>query len=396
MLSYFLRVRPIVVALLACIFVISCIKKRSGSDGELKIKKGRTVSKDDVVYPVVGSLARDKSVFCSASLLSGDYLLTAAHCIGEKFDSTEFNMGGLADDQVTVPVSQAVIHPCYLMLKDSGKNKKEDYDLAVVKLDRTVSRGVFGKRFVSIGSTVQDGDGVVAAGYGRDDKDESGVFRKVNLTVTATGYSERQIVATNPSGGSTCNGDSGGPLFLGDSLNQVGVTAWGPGGLEHGDCESASVSVKLTRHKEWIDSIMSGKPLTFDECPSQINPEALPVGPEDDLRGPAECRLRLGDVLTKSHFIKSIEKDGSLPSYVVSSPESVTTIGYCHVASLNEKCLVIKGRANATEGKGRKCFVYESHPDDKKFIFFETRSASGAIVDTGHIITVGYSNEIGP
>ena len=76
----------------------------------------------------------------------------------------------------------------------------------------------------------------------------------MNITSALTDSFNLQLQGNGSGRGGTCNGDSGGPVFLGNSTSDiiVGVTSFGLNGL----CRGTDFSYRLDRQEvlDWINS----------------------------------------------------------------------------------------------------------------------------------------------
>lgn len=185
-------------------------------------------------------------VFCGASLIATDWVLTAAHCVFYEDSSTfdviinQAQLESSGGERLTV--DHIVIHPLYndFTLKN---------DLALIKL-ATPSENSPVKILSSF--TVQDhaGKPAIALGWGTTSattEQYPSELHKVNLPIISTSLctkvmgdiTDNMLCAGDGLGTKdTCFGDSGGPLIIYDkesnSWRQAGITSWGFGCAEPG------------------------------------------------------------------------------------------------------------------------------------------------------------------
>nr|AVA17395.1 putative Per a allergen [Periplaneta americana] len=182
------------------------------------------------------SLRRSNSHFCGGSIISNDYILTAAHCvIGASPSSVTvvtgtntLNAGGSSHE-----VSSITVHSGY-SAANSWRN-----DIALLKLLVPIA-------FTSLQSAVTlpaqgenagAGTACIASGWGYTSYPGAGLpnnLQKVSLSVisnadcqashTGTIFST-SICASAGAGKGVCNGDSGGPLT--SNGKQIGIVSWG-------------------------------------------------------------------------------------------------------------------------------------------------------------------------
>lgn len=223
------------------------------------------------LYPSVGLLLRRGSsgalsMFCSATLIGCNTVLTAAHCFCPPDPQTGHtppctNIAELTADFAGVYFQHAglfthasvTLHPDY----EFGARA----DAAIIKLAQPVTgiapTAINTTRFPAPGS-----DGVVV-GFGRTGGNPAtnvdyGIKRRAPIEtalcpnpVEGTAHLCFSLAAPGDSG--TCNGDSGGPLFMnfggGDVL--TGITS---GGFAYGDCfpPAFNFSTNVFTYRGWI------------------------------------------------------------------------------------------------------------------------------------------------
>ncbi|XP_061514544.1 serine protease persephone [Anopheles gambiae] len=234
-------------------------------------------------YPTDDETQQNISYRCGASMISTDFLLTAAHCIPTNDRPTVAILGtnNLAPGNhgVLVGLKAFFPHPDY-------RTNRNYHDIALVQLERRIENEP-DVNPICLNDDLSDlpEDTVLTAeGYGIIDLDRnlrSNQLMKVNLTtvpwqkcnqtfadsnllknnrklpqgIVATQYcatgrenEEKKVV------GDTCQGDSGGPLQIMDDgkYKLVGVTSFGNG------CGSntPSVSTRVAAYIDWIESIV--------------------------------------------------------------------------------------------------------------------------------------------
>ncbi len=216
----------IIVASLTC--CLSCVLPNASP---LKAIIGGT--QDSISTNFVVALHRPGSMpFCTGTLVAPTWVITAAHCIWDdtigsispylnslKVSTTSGFSGANSSSS---QIRSAVAHPSYT-------NWRSGFDIALLKVD-----DVFGGSFATIASNDEvrsysdTFSSVIATGFGNttDSGNPSPVALQTSLTLLPSNIcgtwhssellsmSSTILCASGSSNSATCNGDSGGPLFL--------------------------------------------------------------------------------------------------------------------------------------------------------------------------------------
>ncbi|XP_039495154.1 kallikrein-4 [Drosophila santomea] len=220
-------------------------------------------------HPWMAYLLKEIGYFCSGTLITHQFVLTAAHCI-ESSSNITVRLGGseLARSSASMcqipaedyPVSIAIKHKFYtrsILLNDIG----------LIKLGRSVKfedhiRPICIILDPDTRLLLEDGMSLTATGWGfMDNGLPATVLQEASVTVMNRSVCRDQynisLAQSNLCAGNsetnTCNGDSGGPLggvvnYYGDlRFVQYGLTSFGDR-----NCRAPSVYTDLSTYSGWI------------------------------------------------------------------------------------------------------------------------------------------------
>jgi len=214
--------------------------------------------KDAIPYswPWQMALHRQGSLTCGGSLLSNNWVITAAHCVVQDptpsnyqvklgvFNQTVNNEAG----EAVLDVSEVQVHPKYVGIVD---NKPPVYDVALLKLKTPVT---FTDHIIPVCIPKQDeplpaaGTSLSFTGWGRTENSifagVSDLLQQVNMPLasdaacgefTSPGYVPEVMFCAgfDQPGKLTCSGDSGGPVVEKRNGQYVllGLTDFGKGNI---------------------------------------------------------------------------------------------------------------------------------------------------------------------
>lgn len=186
--------------------LLNACQSHESQDSSLKVTSGAEIGNDE--YPAVVRISLGNSS-CTASFISEDILLTAAHCVHNKAFAKDVKV---------------FMHPLYI---SSGEANRAD--LALIKLPKKASESVL--RIAP--RAPNEGDPITIVGFGLSDAANNlsaGVKRKGDNTLRnrANGllvFSGLVRGANDGVNSASASGDSGGPMLL--DGRQVGVTSAG-------------------------------------------------------------------------------------------------------------------------------------------------------------------------
>ncbi|XP_044114685.1 ovochymase-2 isoform X2 [Neovison vison] len=202
-------------------------------------------------YPWQVSLKRRQKHICGGTIISAQWVITAAHCVANRNSATtlnvtagEYDLSHIEPGEQTLTIETIIIHP-YFSIK-----KPMDYDIALLKMDGAFHFGQFvGPMCLpELKERFEAGFICTTAGWGRSAEDGvlSKVLQEVNLPILTQDecmaalltlkkpFSGRTFLCTGfpDGGGDACQGDSGGSLMCRNkegTWTLAGVTSWGLG-----------------------------------------------------------------------------------------------------------------------------------------------------------------------
>jgi secreted trypsin-like serine protease len=246
--------------LVSALFLGACAKSNGPSgltnDGAVGIVGGSAVMAGSLVSRSVVAIYGPKFGLCSGTLISGNAVLTAAHCV-----PTEPGVQLYVIFNVTIKgASPANSRPVVKMYANprwgTSNTGKDNGDLAVMKFSGSLPPGYAPAKFLPTPGLVANGVAVMLSGYGVTDgvaDTGAGVLRNTTTTITDVHFSQTEVLLDQRNGRGTCSGDSGGPAFL---VSSGVYYLWGVVSRGDKDCKATGIYTNALDYLPWINQIL--------------------------------------------------------------------------------------------------------------------------------------------
>ncbi|KAF7263192.1 hypothetical protein GWI33_003515 [Rhynchophorus ferrugineus] len=232
------------------------------SNHENRIVGGRPTGVNH--YPWIARIVYDGHFHCGASLVSENYVLTAAHCVRKLKRSKIRVILGDHDQSVTTDVPAKMRAVSAVIRHRNFDTDTYNHDIALLKLRKPVE---FTKniRPICLPTSGKDPAGKMGTVVGWGRTSEGGmlpnIVQEVDVPILsltqcrAMKYRSSRITSYMLCAGKgamdSCQGDSGGPLVVhtGEKYEIVGIVSWGVGCGRPG---YPGVYTRVARYANWL------------------------------------------------------------------------------------------------------------------------------------------------
>ncbi len=227
------------------------------SEDNLIIGGHLVTKKNEIAATTVSLLDARQGTLCTASILSDDVALTAAHCIDGDPNDMQLSFGPKSSGLETRPIVEMMASTNW------GNHRHDEFnngDIALVKFSGGLPKGTVPATLMKTNHHLSDGEIVTLAGFGITNGSGAGAgrLRSVEVKIAKAHYSQTEVSIDQTKRKGACHGDSGGPAFIQD--NNGGLQIWGITSRGINDpsnhCVGESVYTRIQPYARWINSIV--------------------------------------------------------------------------------------------------------------------------------------------
>ncbi|HPI40800.1 MAG TPA: trypsin-like serine protease [Pseudobdellovibrionaceae bacterium] len=219
------------------------------------IVQGEIMNPDDLMAKsVVAILNIERPGLCSGTLLAGNLVKTAAHCLASDVSKMKILFGhNLNEKREVRKVDDISLNMMSIRL--TIPDQKDTGDIALLHFSGSIPEGFEPAELLMDESNLNKGAIVYTAGYGMSDisaKEGSGILRKTSVIISDNQFALTEVTTSFTNGSGPCKGDSGGPAYV---VIDGKPMVWGVVSRNAVDSEFCNVDMVYTnaiKYKEWI------------------------------------------------------------------------------------------------------------------------------------------------
>jgi hypothetical protein len=229
------------------------------SSEELIIGGRAVTKKNEIALTTVSLVDTREGALCTASILSEEVALTAAHCVEGQPEDMQISFGPRTSGRETRPVVDVAASPVWALHQ---RERMNNGDIALVRFSGGLPAGARPATLMKAGHRLSNGEIVTLAGFGitsgHADGDDAGRLRAVDVKIDNAQYSKTEVSIDQTNRKGACHGDSGGPAFVQD--NGGGLLLWGVTSRGINDpsdrCAGDSVYTRIQPYARWINNVL--------------------------------------------------------------------------------------------------------------------------------------------
>lgn len=200
------------------------------------------------------------SFYCSGVAIRPDLVLTAGHCYDENTETIHVT-DNIKHFSTWKPNDDIKLYPATMACRSDKYTDDLEYDYQIIRLSKPIANmkpAILNRNPIKIGSEAT----IVGMGLVRDDPREfPEVLQALNVTVIECDADSKHqtIMCSKSETGSTCPGDSGGPVYQISSKGKQKVISIHSGRTTSGCSKPGSktfISAEISRNIEEIEDLI--------------------------------------------------------------------------------------------------------------------------------------------